>query len=245
MQKLISRSILSACDVKYVAIALLERTKGQRHTGIFFRVVESDDLELLHLAWHCVLQRDPTPASDYLKVAPSINHLRLRQVAALCDDIASANEKEQIPYSFGSPIEAFDPDTKKFLIGPTHTGLTCASFVLAVFEAAGLPLVAASGWPPPDKEDIRWQASVLDSLRNKSTATQEHIKAVEQEVGTSVRYRPEQVAGSSAIRSKKPVKYRQAKIIGDGVLSHVRGESINPKHCLTYGDWFLRLIGLQ
>ena len=148
-----------------------------------------------------------------------------------------------MPYSFGSPISAFDEQTKKFLIGPTNTGLTCASFVLAVFERAQLRLTHYLGWASPDAEDIQWQQSVVDNLRNTPGVSPEHMQVVEQEIGTSVRYRPEQVAGAASIRGRRPVKYRYAKAIGNDLVRHLRGLSATKEFRLSIWDRVLRRLG--
>jgi hypothetical protein len=210
-----------------VALAIGEPRAGQRHTGIFFRIGQSDQHEFLHLAWQCALVRTPANA-EYLWVEPAIPQRRLLQVAAICDMIASANLSEGIPYSFGPPNDCFSADDCRFLLGPTYRGLTCASFVLAVFHRAGFPLVRYGSWPPPDAEDIEWQRQVVDNLENAqitnpAKVTQSQIEAVRSEIGSSVRYRPEQVVGAALRRMRRPVRYRLARHFGELIVLRIRG----------------------
>lgn len=234
------RSLETIC---HVAIAIREFELGRRHTGLFFRVAEEGQVEFLHLAWHCDLQLESSFSDKYCWIDPDIPKPRLRQVAALCDDIVAANLTDGIPYASGSPIGAFDDQTNRFLLGPTRAGLTCASFVLAVFERAKLRLVNYSGWPPPDHEDISFQQFVLDNLRGRPGVSAEHITAVEREIGTSVRYRPEHVAGAAAIRGRRPVKYISAKAIGCDIVRFLRGEPPIGHFKFSWWERFLRKFG--
>ena len=63
----------------------------------------------------------------------------------------------------------------------------------------------------------------FEELRNKPDVSLDHVEAVEREVGTSVRYRSEQVAGAAVIRTWRPIKYRSAKPIGQDIANCLRG----------------------
>jgi hypothetical protein len=231
-------------ELRFVAVIIGEPNPDQRHTGIAYRVDEAAPFQFLHLAWHRDLRKQGRIPAHYCWVDPRIPAARLRQLAAICEDICHANLVEKVPYSFGTPVSAFDERTKKFLLGPTTTGLTCASFVLAVFERAQLQLVQYSGWPAPDDQDVRWQQIVLDALRNTTGVSSDHVQAVEREIGTSVRYRPEQVAGAAAIRGRRPVKYRYAQCVGNDIVRFLHGEPERNELQFTLIDRLLRRIGL-
>lgn len=222
---------------------------NQRHTGIVFRIDADESHEFLHLAWHFDLRRDQFDAR-YFWVQPALPQRRLLQVAVICDRIATANDNG-IPYSFGPPNDCFDEKTCEFLLGPTTTGLTCASFVLAVFHRAGLPLVRYSSWPRPTQEDIDWQNVVVENLRHgwqqgNPAVSQEHINHVaNNEVGSSVRYRPEHVAAAALKRRWRPVRYSKAARVGRMILAYIRGEDPPPSEWWweQAWRWFLRKIG--
>jgi hypothetical protein len=233
----------------YVALAIGEPRANQRHTGIFFRFGQSDQHEFLHLAWQCALVRTHVNA-NYLWVDPAIPQRRLLQVAAICDTIANANLSDGIPYSFGPPNDCFSVNDCKFLLGPTNTGLTCASFVLAVFHRAGFPLIRYGSWPPPDAEDIAWQRQVVESLTNKqitdpAKVTQAHIDAVRLEVGSSVRYRPEHVAAAALKRKRRPVRHRAIDRLGELIVRRIRGEAVPSAVNWWVGSWRLVLSLLK
>lgn len=236
MERVNRQSISPVEAIRHAAVAIAEPNIDQRHTGIIFRVDENGPVEFLHLAWHHDLRREKRISRKYCWVDPKIPKARLRQLAAICDDIAYANRKEKIPYSFGPPHNVFDEETNKFLLGPTRTGLTCASFVLAVFDRAQLKLVAYHGWQSPDYEDVKWQLSVVDQLSQFPSVSSEHLEVVRREVGNSVRYRPEQVAAAAALRKQRPVRYKYAKVLGAMIVRFLRGENV-AEFRIRYSWW--------
>jgi hypothetical protein len=152
-------------------------------------------------------------------VEHKIDQLRLYGVLAFCDLIIQANPAG-IPYAFDSPSDCFDSETGQFLLGPSKKGLTCATFVLAIFHAVGLRLLDLTGWPKRE-EDARWQESIINLLRGR--ASQEHIDAVTSQVG-AVRVRPEEVAGASAAEIH-PIGFANANALAIEILQQLtRGE---------------------
>lgn len=228
MQNVYKQAESPITAASWIAVVLGEPGDNQRHTGLLFRPDDDAPQEFLHLAHHCDLRRSPRVNPSYIWIEPQINHHRLRQVAAICDQVASANAHRGIPYSFGEARNAFDPKTKKFLLGPTNSGLTCATFVLAVFEAASLRLMRYPRRVQADQLDIEWQRSVVELLKeerdkNPHLVSQEHIDCVTSEVGNSTRYRPEQVAAAAALRKRRPVSFFTAKTLAQDILSYLRG----------------------
>lgn len=182
----------SVTEIRHAAIALRCIRPMQNHIGILHRHDHSDEVEFLHLAWHCDL-RNQLPDTRYLWIDPTYDGRRLRQVAALCRKVWRSNGKA-IPYAFSPPNDCIDVQTGKYLHGPARYGLTCASFVLAVFDAAGLPLIQYESWPLGRQGDQEWQQQIVQALRTSDPpAPVEHIQAVELDIGV-VRFRPEEVA---------------------------------------------------
>ncbi len=193
-----------------VCIALGEASPGQLHIGILHRA-STGPATFLHLAWHCRLQNEPI-IPDYIShgIRLSIRAERLQQIAALCRRIARKNSVGGIPYAFSAPSAAFDTATGAFLIGPSRFGLTCASFVLAVFHAAGLPLVDYASWPMDRPGDRAWQERIVELLASRADA--QHLEHVRSEIG-AVRYRPEEVA-AAATSAPPPVGFALAEPLG-------------------------------
>lgn len=167
---------------------------------------------MLHLAWHLDL-RNVSARPDYIWVDPSVNERRAKQVAAFCRRVWRQNGKS-IPYAFSHPNDCFDSRTGQFLFGETKLGLTCATFIIAVFQAVGLKLLDLDSWPArPD--DVQWQQSILDMLRQQG-ASADHLRSVDREVG-AVRFRPEEVGGAAA-HAPWPVGFGDASRIGEQIV---------------------------
>ncbi len=176
-------------------VAIKETQPRFFHVGIVHRSDDDPEPRMLHLAWHFNLQNEPADP-DYYWVEPGCASFRARQVASICRLVARRHPKG-LPYAFSDPDRAIDPMTGDLLLGPTRLGLTCASFVLSVFQAAGLPLVVLSSWPAGRDGDAESQTLILERLEH-GNATPEHIAAVRGEIGC-VRYRPTEIAAASSI----------------------------------------------
>ncbi|MCX6980995.1 MAG: hypothetical protein NTV08_09630 [Verrucomicrobia bacterium] len=182
-------------DAPRAVVAIKQTHPNAFHLGIIHRSDEDQVSRMLHLAWHFDLQNEPAEP-DYFWVEPGYPSFRARQVATLCRLVAKRHP-QGLPYAFSDPDRAINPMTGEVLLGSTRFGFTCASFVLAVFEAAGLPLVVLDSWPTGRDGDAEWQAFII-RLLEQNGASPEHIASVRSEIGR-VRHRPTEVAAASSI----------------------------------------------
>jgi hypothetical protein len=210
-------------EIRHIAVAIAVVQAGQQHSGILHKEEVLDEVHLAHLAWHNRLENSQ-PKDAYLWVDPIIPTRRARQVAARCRQILRAN-KRGIPYAFSPPNDCFDQETGSFLFGPTRAGLTCASFVLAVFDSAGIRLADYATWPQQRAGDLEWQQFVIQQLEANG-ADAKHIACVKNETG-AVRYRPEDVAGCAAA-DQLPCPFSIAKPLSEKILKqlHSHGKSL-------------------
>jgi hypothetical protein len=200
-------------EVRFVAVALKPIDETQRHIGLLHRGDDRHEPMMLHLAWHLDLRNEPARA-DYVWVDPTIHERRAKQVAAFCRRVWRQNGKS-IPYAFSHPNDCFDPTTAQFLFGKTKLGLTCATFVLAVFHAVGLQLLDLDSWPTrPD--DVEWQRNVLGLLSERG-ASADHLRSVEAEP-RAARFRPEETGGAAAHRPW-PVPFAVAAEVGRQIVA--------------------------
>jgi hypothetical protein len=204
-----------------VAITLLREREGQGHVGIFHKDETTSELRMIHLAWHHSL-KNSRPKSSYAWISPPIPKRRARQVAAFCRRVYRANALG-IPYAFSQATDCFDQQTGAFILGPDRNGLTCASFVLGVFQSAGLPLIQYGTWPRIRDGDEEWQRLILSQLKEDEAST-EHIRRVESEVG-SVRYRPEDVAGAAATE-RLPASFVQVQPLAEAILAKLHSDGL-------------------
>jgi hypothetical protein len=205
-----------------IVITLLREQSGQQHVGILHRDESAEVVRVLHLAWHHNL-RNSIPKASYAWIAPTIPGRRARQVAAFCRRVIRMNPAG-IPYAFSPATDCFNAQTGEFLLGANRKGLTCASFVLAVFHSTGLPLIQYDSWPTDRPGDEQWQRHIIEQLK-ADNASPEHIRDVEAEIG-AIRYRPEDVAGAGA-SDELPAGFIVAEKLGREILEKLRANNLH------------------
>lgn len=216
-----------------VAVAIGPRgTSPAEHTGVLYRR-RNEPVRFLHLDGHYRL-KDETPRASFAWVHSNLPRARAMQVAARCRQIARKNLQDGIPYALRYQHTRF-ASSGELLWGRVEYGLTCATFVLAVFSSVGLRLLKLEEWPKRI-DDLVFQDSVFTQLRallgryRKKRASLEgvpgyasqrrdydkriedlerHLKRLQQELGCA-RYRPAEVAGASA-ESRWPVSFNRAE----------------------------------
>lgn len=153
---------------------------------------------MLHLAWHKALRHDLVPSRSnekYAWVAPALPPERALAIARLCARVWRVHERDGLPYGLRYDATTFHR-TGELRLGPDELGLTCATFVIALFRKGGVELLRLTEWPArPD--DVDRQRSLVASLRGDPAVPRAHCDAIEREVGV-VRYRPTEVAGACA-----------------------------------------------
>ncbi len=189
---------------------ILERLKSDwTHVGFLYRI-EDSDAYVLHLWGHRKLLHEP-PREGQLCVLCEIEPVRLPSLAAFARRLYRKNKNQGIPYAFSSPEQDWFSAEGSLLLGPERLGLTCANFVLALYRAAGLPLVQLDTWPVRE-DDSAWQQSVLaewaPAIAEAKQKTQEHFAQVRNEIGT-VRCRPTEIGGA-ALASEFPCSFDTA-----------------------------------
>jgi hypothetical protein len=209
--------------LRSAAIAVREIDPQQRHIGLLYSDNGLNRVSFLHLAWHFDL-RCEAPRTEYFWVDPAIPTPRLVQLAAVCRLVWRANGKGRIPYGFGPPADCLDSTTGEYLFGPAGSGLTCATFVLAAFRRAGLPLLRYETWPIGRAGDSEWQTRIVAALASTPGTITEHADAVRRDVGTTVRFRPEEVAGAATVATI-PVDFAVAEAHAAQLLLRLREPS--------------------
>jgi hypothetical protein len=186
------------------------------HIGVLYRVAENETIRLLHLAWHHDLRSEELKPQYVCWVRPAIEDDRAMAVASFCRRIWKQNQRSQVPYAFSHPNDFFDT-SGNLIKGPAKTGLTCASFVLAVFNGARIPLADLTTWPAPTPEDQKRQLELLQKLIDDPLVDREHVEAAKGELDNT-RYHPLDVAGAGAA-DDLPASYNFASKIGTEIRS--------------------------
>ncbi|MGH7131244.1 MAG: hypothetical protein ACREJO_04800 [Phycisphaerales bacterium] len=179
---------------------------GLHHIALVVREADQERALYVHLAWH-LLPLDEEFPERYLMVTPDVPEPTLSMVAGWARKILRENPSG-IPYGFSLPDGCFDAESGVFRGAPHRLGLTCATFVLAVFELAGYPLANYESWRPRP-EDAVWQAHILSILAKTRNATPQHVEAVRREA-VAVRFRPSEVGGAARL-SDHPAEFEQVE----------------------------------
>jgi hypothetical protein len=198
-----------------------------RHVGVLFRrTIESvGQLQLLDLAGHHCIQCE-SPSGEYTWMDVDIQPERQILVAQLCELVEEEyilrpdSNRQKIGYAFHYRGETFDPMSGIFVTTDGY-GLTCATFVLALFASHGVELLHLASWEPrPD--DTEWQAQVVASMeRQRRRVDPKHVVFIRDEIGCC-RFRPEEVAAAGTVdASSLPLGFREAESRGETIVNEL------------------------
>jgi hypothetical protein len=227
MHRVNSQAVRPLSEMKFAAVAVgigHPQFPNQLHAGIF-HAAENAPPEMLDLAFHCILRND-APESRYHWVQPPFDESRLRQLSAFCRRVWRKNSAKGLPYGFGLPNAVFDPVTGEYLMRESQYGLTCASFVFAVFHAVGLQLADYVTWPAARAEDKAWQMHII-SMLEQYAKDPPHVARVKDDIG-AVRFHPQEVAASAAFAAiNKPAAYADVTEAAETIRLQLAVEHIN------------------
>lgn len=208
--------------VGQVGIAV-QINRDMKHVGVLFRRTRGNvgELQLLDLAGH----HDVTcsaPSTDYTWTHVDIDPTRQLLVAQQCELIEEeyvrghAANRGKIGYAFYYRGEAFDP-VKGIFVTSNGYGLTCATFVLAVFKSLEIELLDISSWQPR-AADEQWQRDVVAYMKRKCIDPS-HVAFIEREIGCC-RFRPEEVAAAGTVNAESlPMGFHDAVSRGEAIVA--------------------------
>jgi hypothetical protein len=207
----------------YIAIAITG-DNNQRHIGLLFRTDRNHAPKLLHLAFHSRLKCDEPVkyANDYFWLhCPSFSDDEQLQLAVWFEKIFSVNGNN-IPYGLEYGSSGHFQQNGKFIQTNENIGLTCATFVMALFEDFSFPIVNIESWESRD-DDKKWQERIVvcmqeDMNKNPHLYTNTHITTQILNIGIAVRFRPEEVAVSANVFQNEPIMFRAAEVGGKDLL---------------------------
>ncbi len=179
----------------HVAVAL-HATGLAGHIGVIY--CRQQATRIVHLLFHLRLRDEDLRETKFrVWVDPAVPSSRGKSVAAFCRRVAKVNRHRGIPYAFSHPNRCFSVALGTYLFGPQRHGLTCSTFVLAIFSAMGIHLIDYDApWPVRPEDEVA-QAGLVELLRKKGAGL-EHVATVSRQIG-SVRYSPEDVGGAASV----------------------------------------------
>jgi hypothetical protein len=210
----LSRLTFDPAAIPIIGIAVGRTGECTAHSGVVY-MGPSQTRMFLHLADHKLLLRN-TCKGKYIYAIPDFEIEDLIIFSGICELVYNTNQGGKIPYSFEfDPDISFDPKTGEFMAGRTVDGLSCSTFVIALFRSFGQPLVNEITWPDTaSASDLKARQAFLDWLND--TDRQERANEIAPTM-TKGRISPQQVCGA-AIQKKLPVGYLRATDNGMRVM---------------------------
>ncbi len=178
-------------NVQRCAVVLCRTEHGNLHVGVLHRV-EPGRAAVLHLGWFDYVSMQ----WPWLRlwVCPDTEPELLMLAAGHCRSVWSKFQRDgTFPYALGDFASKFDA-AGGLVLAPGSKGLTCATFVMAIFRAAGIGLVVEEGWPVRVDEDRLWLASVA------RFAHRDHVRVLTEQVEQGVaRVHPHEVFAAATL----------------------------------------------
>jgi hypothetical protein len=196
-------------EVNDLGIALRTfRGEAQIHIGLLYKIDNAAAL-MLHLRWHFDVKND-APTDEYRWIQIDLDEINRRNLAGLCRLIASRADK--IPYGLNYNGLYFSAGGE-YLSRARGEGLTCATFVMAVFETYKIPILKLGEWSIRP-EDIWWQLGQVQRMEQTYPLV---APAMKEFVGQA-RFRPPD-ATAGAISAKRPLGIKDAEKLGKRIVT--------------------------
>ena len=195
-------------DFQIGIVLSLDKIHNQFHCGLSFDL--SNGVHILHLKSHKKLFYNEEWNVFNCIIKPNIHPLRQEAMIPLCYLIKDKidNEDSQVPYGFYyDEYASYDLTSGILSLGSHESGLTCATFVMTVFHSIGIDLIDIKNWPKRPEDDD-WEGRIKHLLAEHKVQvdmSKEHLEKLKFEVLQGCpRFRPEEVAVSSALYSNQP-----------------------------------------
>ena len=214
----------SGDSVPTVAIAIGRMRHGNTHIGIVYRLRdESDDMHVIHLAFHKKLEDDfispsmycPSMGCQMACIIPEIEEIEKINVAVMCRGIA--RDRPDLPYGLSYDENGCFEVTDRgydLSLSEEKKWLNCSTFVLTVFRSAGPTIVDSGDWPARPKEDRDWQITLAKWVWLNSDC--KHMARILPGVGKA-RIRPEETTGA-CLEDVLPAGFHQCEHNGQAIL---------------------------
>lgn len=197
-------------NARRCALVLCRTEHGNLHLGLLHRA-QSGQAAVLHLGWLDYLDiRWPWPR---LWVCPDAEPEKLMSAAGHCRRIWTRFQQDKtFPYALGDFASSFDA-RGGLVLAPGSKGLTCATFAMAVFRAAGVELVLEEGWPIRVEQDVQWLRALA------GLAKPDHLAVLTEQVESGVaRVHPHELLAACTL-TPLPVAFSQVPLVAEAVVA--------------------------
>jgi hypothetical protein len=174
-----------------IAIMVSNRASQQLHVAALYR--SNGNIMIGDVQTHLQARRTIARPNERWKwIALDLSQEDQKILAATVDSWLELNP-DKIPYSVAHPGGVIFKDN--VWVGNTPgQGLTCATFVVELFNELGIPFIAKDTWLTRPDDDI-WAKNILGLLAANMPAA--HVKAQYDSIGKVVRVRPSDVAAAA------------------------------------------------
>lgn len=206
-----------------IAGSAITGDRRQKHVALIYRA-DNTRLMLLHLGWHRKLYHEQWNSEYYWLEFGGLDRELQETFADWAVLVADASPGTPIPYSIiFHPGRNFDVDGR-FIYQNDGSGLTCATFLLALFSDYGIPLIDISGWPESRDGDLTWVRKILKMLRKqielKLLPSWDWVEQAKRRHKLR-RFRPEEVFATAALFSGEPLSFSDVEPAGMAVIAAV------------------------
>lgn len=200
-----------------VVIGRPDPTKNYQHIG-FLYLNEENRPKFLHLQWHETLRNDP-PNPHYQVLPIDLEAFEKVHLAAYCSLVHAKNGKN-LPYNLAMDDSHFD-ESGTFHTEKSHSGLTCATFVLKIFSAQGYPLIDPTSWKTA-RQDKKWQLGMVEYLKEHTTISKAYLEELTIQIKYGLaRFKPEEIAASIALIESCPNTQKSIAPVAKKILKEV------------------------
>ncbi len=212
---------------KIIGISVGKSSPDQLHNKI---LINFDDFQgELHLQFHhnLIFSDSFDSPNMYIWGFPSgIPESRLKALVARCIKVINNIDKQDIPYAIEyKGKRKFDKEGvySSYTSGDEY-GVTCATFILTLFESVGLEILDWKNWESRDEEDKVWFLKLIrlieiQKAKGNLEITDEHLANLKSEENCQ-KIRPEEIY-SIVHCSNHPMKFMCSSSIGEIVRKHL------------------------
>jgi hypothetical protein len=207
-----SQDLGLAAAVKYFV------DERQPHIGLLIHP-EGEELSLFHLRFHNQLISE-APDFSYSWIPSKLDDRLVTPLVEWVATIRDRNKQGLIPFSI-QYIGKYFAQSGDYIQSALGSGLTCSTFILAVFQDFGLGLIDHQTWRKvASLKDKSWQKRILEVL--EKFAPKEHVDKQRPLIGVAARYRPEEVGAAFGLFEGKPLTQKEVNAVAAAVLKAIQ-----------------------
>ncbi|MBO9168418.1 hypothetical protein [Rhizobium sp. L245/93] len=202
--------------MKHVGVAIRGSEKHQNHVGILYR--NGEEIRFSHLQWHNRLRDDEVDESYLWGECGLFDGDDINGQVFAARLLAVKKNGGFVPYGFYSEGNAFSEDGHFQPFREPGMGLTCATYVIQVFQSFGHNIAEIDKWEVR-ADDILWQEGILKVVAEHVSPQRASEVAVY--VG-QIRIRPEEAA-AAVLNAEPPISFEKAVQMAQDIQELIYG----------------------